>query len=75
MFQEGIFPDCWKKANIVPLHKKESKNLLKNYRPIRGVFLDISQAFDKVSHQGLIFKLKSYGFKGKFVDLTTNYRE
>ena len=32
--QEGVFPDCWKKANVVPIHKKESKNLLKNYRPI-----------------------------------------
>ena len=32
--QEGVFPDCWKKANVVPIHKKESKNLFKNYRPI-----------------------------------------
>ena len=32
--QEGVFPDCWKKANVVPIHKKESNNLLKNYRPI-----------------------------------------
>ena len=24
----------WKKANVVPVHKKESKNLVKNYRPI-----------------------------------------
>ena len=28
-FQEGIFPDCWKKANVVPIHKKESKFLTK----------------------------------------------
>ena len=32
--QEGVFPDCWKKANVVPIHKKESKNLFKNYRTI-----------------------------------------
>ena len=32
--QEDVFPDCWKKANIVPIHEKESKNLLKNYRQI-----------------------------------------
>ena len=30
----GIFPDKWKKANVVPVHKKESKNILKNYSPI-----------------------------------------
>ena len=28
------FPDAWKKGNIIPVHKKESKNLVKNYRPI-----------------------------------------
>ena len=23
--QAGVFPDCWKKANVVPIYKKESK--------------------------------------------------
>ena len=32
--QGGEFPDYWKNANVVPLHKKESKNLVKNCRPI-----------------------------------------
>ena len=30
----GVYPDKCKKANFIPVHKKESKNLLKNYRPI-----------------------------------------
>ena len=30
----GIFLEGWKKANIIPVHKKESKNCLKKYRPI-----------------------------------------
>lgn len=32
--QEGIFPESWKKANIVPVNKKENKILIRNYRPI-----------------------------------------
>ena len=32
--KEGRFPEIWKKVNVVPVHKKEDKNLLKNYRPI-----------------------------------------
>ena len=27
--QEVVFPDCWKKPNVVPIHKKGSKNILK----------------------------------------------
>ena len=127
------FPEDWKKANIILFTKKESKNCLKNYRPIsllpifskifeklifnalfhffvqnqlftdcqsgfipgvscisqllsitqeihksfdcnppeyiRGVFLDISKAFYKVWHEGLIFKLKIYVVEGKLIIL------
>ena len=133
----NLFPDDCKKSNVVPIHKKESKNLIKNYRPInllpifskvferlvfntlfnfflqnklftpcqsgfipgdscvsqllsitheiyksfdchpptdmRGTFLDISKAFDKVWHEGLIFKLKTYGVEGNLLKLLENY--
>ena len=32
----------------------------------RSVFIDISKAFDKVWHDGLIFKLKQNGISGNF---------
>ena len=30
----GVFPDIWKQANITPIHKKGSKQVVSNYRPI-----------------------------------------
>ena len=30
----GMFPDCWKYANVQPIHKKENRQIKNNYRPI-----------------------------------------
>ena len=30
----GIFPTAWKSANVTPIHKKNSKLVISNYRPI-----------------------------------------
>ena len=38
-----------------------------------GLYLDMSKAFDKVWHEGLIFKLKQNGIEGKFLNLFQNY--
>ncbi len=133
----GIYPDMWKIANVTPIHKKDKKYIINNYRPIsllpicskifekiihnqlynfltsnnlitknqsgfrpgdstvnqlidlvndigksfddpksletRAVFLDISKAFDKVWHTGLIFKLKQNGISGSLILLLENY--
>ena len=39
----------------------------------RGVFLDISKTFDRVWHNGLLFKLKSNGIDGPLFNLLRNY--
>ena len=125
----GILPNLWKSANITPVHKKDSKQDVRNYRPIsllpifakiferilfskiydhfittnlrtknqsgfrpnnsvtnqllvdsihssldlnldvRSVFLDMSKAFERIWHEGLLFKLKQNGINGKLLNL------
>jgi len=132
---KSYFPKKWKKANVVPVHKKNERNLVNNYRPIsllpiwgklfekiifdnlytyifqngfisdkqsgyrngdstikqllsitheiyrafdaneevRAVFLDISRAFDRVWHEGLIHKLKKLGVDGDMINILTSF--
>ena len=133
----GSFPEILKHANVVPVHKKNEKNLKGNYRPIsllpifgkileklvydslcthlvsyellnpnqsgfrpgdstidqlisithtifkafdcnppldvRSVYLDLSKAFDRVWHDGLIYKLKWCGVSGQLLSLVESF--
>ena len=40
---------------------------------VRSIFLDISKAFDKVWHEGLLYKLKSFGISGNLLNLIKHY--
>ena len=129
------FPSMWKKANVIPIYKKDDKENVGNYRPvsilpslskiferiifknmfnfiqdnnlltkhqsgfkpndstvnqlaylyhtfseamdkrkeIQVVFCDISKAFDRVWHEGLLFKLNKIGISGNLLNLIRNY--
>ena len=40
---------------------------------VRSIFLDISKAFDKVWHDGLIFKMRQNGISSQLLKLFQNY--
>ena len=40
---------------------------------MRGIFLDISKAFDKVWHKVIIFKLKQNGISGKLLSVLSDF--
>ena len=43
----GIYPELWKEANITPIHKKDSKQIVKNYRPI-SLLCIFSKLFERI---------------------------
>ena len=47
--------------------------LLMQKKDIRIVFCDISKAFDKVWHQGLLYKLRRVGIKGDLLNWFEDY--
>ena len=40
---------------------------------VRGVFLDISKAFDKICHKGLVLKLKLNGISGNVLKIMEDF--
>ena len=40
---------------------------------VRGVFLDISKAFDKVWHEGLIYELQQNGISGELLNILIDF--
>ena len=67
---EGIFPDELKVGKISPLYKKESEELLENYRPVSTIAI-FGKIFEKVmftrlhsflTSQNLLYK-NQYGFR------------
>ena len=50
--QESKFPIHWKEANVTPVHKKENKSIVNNYRPI-SLLSCIGKVFERCVHKHL----------------------
>ena len=46
--RNGYFPLVWKKANVIPIHKKDSKLDVKNYRPV-SILPIFGKIFEKIN--------------------------
>ena len=46
---------------------------LKNKQHVLGIFIDLSKAFDTISHDKLLYKLAHYGIRGKVLELIKSY--
>ena len=135
--ETGVYPTLWNRANIIPVHKKNSRQSKNNYRPIsllpifgkifekflfdtiykhlcdhslitpnqsgfrpgdstinqllsithtihtafedvpsretRAVFLDLSKAFDRVWHEGLLYKLECNCIGGNLLGIIKDF--
>ena len=45
--KQGVFPNIWKTANVIPVNKENRKQLVDNYRPI-SLLPICSKIFEKL---------------------------
>ena len=56
--ENECFPNEWKKANIVPIHKKGNKQLIQNYSPV-SLLLICGKIFEKIIFNSLFKYLEN----------------
>jgi hypothetical protein len=72
VWQSGFLPGSSTITQLVELHDQFCK-AMNSGKEIRVVFLDISKAFDRVWHKGLLLKLRSCGITGRLLDWLKDY--
>ena len=70
--QSGFVPGDSTVNQLTPLYNVFFEALDKQ-KEVRVVFCDITKAFDRVWHKGLIHKLKQQGIQGPLIEWFTNY--
>ena len=71
-FEEGVFPDRLKTAEVIPVHKKDSRLAYDNYRPI-SLLSNLDKIFEKLIYPRIynflndnnVFFSKQFGFRSK----------
>ena len=72
--QSGVIPGDYCVSKLLSItHETYQSFDCHHPTDIRGTFLDISKAFDKVGHESLVFKLKTYSIDGKLLKLLGDY--
>jgi len=54
---KGVYPNCLKVAQVIPVHKRGDKSACTNYRPISSQFNTI---FERILHRRLYSYLKDF---------------
>ena len=70
--QSGSIPGDSTVNQLVDVYNTFCKALDKG-KEVRAIFCDISKAFDRVWHRGLLFKLQSVGISGMLLQWFTDY--
>ena len=63
-FRSGMFPNDWKTAKVVPLHKSGPSDTFGNYRPI-SILPIVSKIIEKIVHNRLIAFLNKHDLLSK----------
>ena len=71
-FQYG-FRSSWSTADLLTVVSDRIARAFNRPGATRAVALDISKAFDRVWHAGLLHKLKSYGISGQIFGLISSF--
>ena len=71
-FQSGFVPNDSTVNQLVALYNTFCQALDEG-KEVRTVFCDISKAFDRVWHRGLLYKLESVGIVGQLLHWFTDY--
>ena len=72
VWQSGFVPGSSTITQFIEIYDQFCK-AVNNGKEIRVVFLDISKAFDRVWHKGLLHKLRKCGITGRLLDWLKDY--